>query len=171
MQIKQLCDRSEAMCGVNITAIFHVIIQSPTEFGCASFPIFVPIGCQVVAIGPHGIDDFAEKSLLCHAERIHFEEVITAVFEHHAVLSRRFRQVDECPNLAHVHRRRHFYGHMFAVVHGELSRREVMIPVGCDENQVDIIALARLFVALGSAINGRRREACLAQSLVGLVGT
>ena len=91
-----------------------------------------------------GVQDFAEEALLRHIEGIHFEEVIHAVFEHHAVTARALRGIDEVPDFVEGHCSRHLDSHMLAMLHGIEGHGGMGLPVGGDVDQVDIVAFYEL---------------------------
>ena len=75
-------------------------------------------------------------------------------------------EVNQAPALFQVHCTRHLDGSMLAVLHRQLSHWEMVIPVGSDVNQVDVLALAQLLVALGSTVDIGRLQSLLAEILL-----
>ena len=114
-----------------------------------------------MAVGALGVDNIAEKSLLCHVQRVELEEVVAAVFEHDAVQAYLFGEVNKFPNLVHVHGRRHFYGRVLTMCHGFFGHGEVVSPVGSDVHEVDVGAFAYFLIAVFAVIDVGGRHAGL----------
>ena len=64
-------------------------------------------------------------------------------------------QVDECPALFQVHGRGHFDGHVLVMGQGIHSHGEMVVPVGRDVHQVDVLPATQFFVAFFACIYGR----------------
>ena len=80
MQVQHLRDGAQTVGGINIAAEFAVVVQAPPQFVIGTaFPIFVPIGRQLMAISTLHIDDFAQQTPLSHVQRVELKEVIAAV--------------------------------------------------------------------------------------------
>src|ERR1051326_4391586 len=61
---------------------------------------------QVVEIGRLSVGDFAEETILHHAQHHHLGIAIAAVFQNDAMLARRFRGIDNIPALLQSRARR-----------------------------------------------------------------
>ena len=72
------------------------------------------------------IDELAQQTPLGHVERVEFKEIIAAVLEHHHMQALAFTQVDERPNLVHVHGRGDLDGDMMAVLQRLVSHQEMV---------------------------------------------
>ena len=172
MDVECLCHRAEAVSGVYVAAMTHVVVQTPAQLVVlAVLPIVIPEFVQVVDIGTLCADHLAEHAVLGHVQRIHFEPVVTAVLQNHAMLAVFLAQVDQLPAFLQVHGRRYFNGHVLAVLQSTLGNGEVMQPVGSDVNQVNVIALAELFIALGARIDGSFRQGSFLEQLLAALGT
>ena len=142
VHVEQLAGGTHAMCSVNIAAVLMIVVQTPVV------PVVGPEILQVVDVAALDVEHLAEQPLLGHIQRIHLEEVVDAVFELHAVLARALRGVDEGPDLVERHGRRHFDGGVLALFHGVYAHPGVVLPVGSDIHQVDIVALAELLPSI-----------------------
>ena len=60
---------------------------------------------------------------------------------------------------------------MFAILHGTLGHREVMLPIGCDIDDVDIFTLAKFFISLFARINDGRGHPGLAKDVLAVLST
>ena len=163
VNVEALCHRAEAVRGVNVATVLHVVLHAPAEFvgvvgGVA--PIVAPEVVEVVDIGAFCADHFAEHAGLRHFEGVEFVVVVAAVFENHAVLAGLFREVNQIPALFEVHGRGHFDGRVLAVFEGALGNGEVVVPVGSHVNEVDVGALAKFFVAVFAEIDVSGRQVC-----------
>ena len=157
---------------IDITAELPVVVEPPAQFvAFALFPVMVPIGRQFVAVSPLYVDDFSEQSLLCHAERVELNKVVAAVLEHETVQPLPFRQVDEFPDVVHTHGRRHLNRHVLPVLQCAFRYGEMVQPVGSDIDEVDVLALAKLLVAVFAAVDVGGRHARLPEILLALFGT
>ncbi len=96
-------------------------------------------------VGTFDMKHFSEYALLCHIQGCQFKEVIHAVFQLHAVFAGSFRSVDKFPDFVERHSRRDFYGHMLSMFHCIDSHFSMVLPVGYDIYEVDIIPFAQLF--------------------------
>ena len=167
VDVERLGNGAETVGGIDVAAVFHVVAQAPAELVVLTvLPIVGPEVVEVVDVGALGAYDFAENAVLGHVERVHLEPVVAAVFENHAVLAGFLAQVDEFPALLEVHGRRHLDGRVLAVFKGTLGHGEMVVPVGGHVNEVDVVALAELFVSLGAGVDVGGRKACLAQELL-----
>ena len=166
VNVEALCHRAEAVRGVNVATVLHVVLHAPAEFvgvvgGVA--PIVAPEVVEVVDIGAFCADHFAEHTGLRHFEGVEFVVVVAAVFENHAVLAGLFREVNQIPALFEVHGRGHFDGRVLAVFEGALGNGEVVVPVGSHVDEVDVGALAKFLVAILAEVDVGRRQAGLLQ--------
>ena len=91
VNVEGLAERSEAVGGVDIARVVLVELEAPV------FVILVPEWLEVVDVSALAVDEFAEHALLGHVESGQFEEVVTAVLEHHAVALGLFGNVDKLP--------------------------------------------------------------------------
>ena len=87
---------------------------------------------------------FPEDIMLRHVQRGQLEEIIHAVFQHHAMQLLFLRHINQRPNLLHIHGGRNLYCHVFTVFHRVNSHRRVMQPIRGDIHQVNIIPFAKL---------------------------
>ena len=100
------------------------------------------------------MQNLTEETLLCHVEGGQLKEVVHAVFQHHAMFLCAFSRIDQCPNLIHVGCCGYFNGHMLSMVHGIKCYWHMMNPVGCDVDDVDVLAFAHLLVCIYTATVG-----------------
>ena len=150
------------MSGIHVTAMPHVIIQTPAQLiTLAIFPIMVPERTQVVDISALRTNHFTEHPVLRHVQRIHFKPVVTAVLQNHTVLASLFAHVNQVPALFQIHCGRNFDSHILPVLHSTHGYGKMMQPVGSDINQIDIIALAKFLVSLFAGIYGSFRHRSL----------
>ena len=140
VNVKHLADWSQAVCGVDVAAVLLVEIQTPVTL------IFMPVRLEIVYVGAFAVNHLAEQALFGHVESCHLEKVVGAVFEHHAVTAGLFRHIDQLPTILNGCSRRHFHGHVFAVLHGINSHGHMSLPVGADVHQVDIVTLTELLI-------------------------
>ena len=148
VNIQCLSYRAKTVSSVYVATVFFVVTQAPSQFVFFSvFPVVRPEIIQVVDVSSLCTEYFSEYSLLCHVQGVHFEPVIAAVFQNHAVLASSFRQVDKFPALFQIHSRRNFDGYVLSMLHGILGNREVVIPVGCNVYQVNVFAFAECFIS------------------------
>ena len=152
------------MSSVYVATVFFVVTQAPSQFVFFSvFPVVRPEIIQVVDVSSLCAEYFSEYSLLCHVQGVHFEPVIAAVFQNHAVLASSFRQVDKFPALFQIHSRRNFDGYVLSMLHGILGNREVVIPVGCNVYQVNVFAFAERFISFCTWIHSCFRKTSFLQ--------
>ena len=171
VNVEHLSHRAESVRGIDVATEFLVVVESPAEFVIlACLPVIIPELREFVAIGTHRVDDFAEKPLLSHVERVEFEEIVAAILKNHAVQTLLFREVDELPDFVHVHRRRHFNRHVLTAQQRLFRHEEVVNPVGGDINHVDVVALAKFLVAVFARIDVGRRHRSLFQILLTAFG-
>ena len=104
--------------------------------------------------------------MLCHVQSAHFKPVVAAVFENHAVFLHLLRKVNELPAFFEVHCRRHFVSNVLAVLQCAFSNGEVVCPVGCDVNEVDVRASAEFLIAVFARIDGCGGKSSLAELFV-----
>ena len=149
MYVEQLTGGAEAVRGVDVTAVFLVELQTPAVL------VVVPEGIEVVDVRTLDMEDVPEQPLPGHVERRQFEEVVNAVFEHHAVPLRLLGGVHQLPALFERRGGGNFDSDVFAVFHGVNGHRDVLLPRGHDVHQVDVVTLAKLFPALLAAIERR----------------
>ena len=172
VDVQHLCDRSEAVCGIDVAAELPVVVQPPAQ---PVLRILLPVGIperrQVVAVSPLHVKHFAEDTLLRHVQRVQFEEVVTAVLQHHAVQAGLLGQVDQLPDFRQVHRRRHLDGHVLAVRHRLPGDEEVVFPVGGDVDEVDVLAPAEFFISVLTGVDVGGRHACLAENVLAFLGS
>ncbi len=62
-------------------------------------------------------------------------------------------QIDKIPAFLQVGCRRNFDGYMLAVLESILGNGNMMDPVGSNIDQIDIVALTQLFIAVGTIID------------------
>ena len=121
----------------------------------------MPIWFKIVDIGAFAVNHLAEHALFRHVECRHLEEVVGAVFEHHAVFACLFGYVDKLPAILNGCGCRNLNGYVFSMLHGVHSHRDMCLPVGADVNEVDIVALAKLFVCcLADIFSGAWQSFC-----------
>ena len=95
----------------------------------------------------------SEQALLCHIERCHFEEIVTAIFQHHAMAASLFGRIYQIPALSYGHCRRYFHGDMFSLFHGIDSHRSMRVPIGANVDQIYVVPSAHLFPDVLTYIN------------------
>ena len=105
------------------------------------------------------MDNIAEKPLPRHVDREHFEEVVTAVFQHHAMLLCSFGRFHQLPTFIDRLRRRYFRHCVFAVFHGIYRYWCVQIPMGADVYQINIVAFAHFFPVIFTRVHVGRKNA------------
>ena len=107
MDVEHLGYRAETVGGIDVAAVFHVILHAPTQFfGVGSVgvrPVVAPEVVKVVDVGTFGAEHFAEHSMLGHVKGVELIPVVAAILEYHAVLACFFAQFDELPALFEVH--------------------------------------------------------------------
>ena len=166
VDVQHLAVGTDAVGGIDVPAVFHVIIQTPVV------PIFRPEVVEVVQIGALHVQHLPEKTLLGHVQHGDLEKVVDAVLQHHAVLAGAFAGVDEQPYLVQRHGGGHLDSHVLAVFHGIDGQRHMVHPVGGDVDKVDVVAVAHRLVGLGAATVARRtRTAEFLQQLLALLHT
>lgn len=106
------------------------------------------------------MEDVTEQSLLGHVQGGQFKEVVHTVFKLHAMLAGLFGRIDERPDFIQCHGGGHFDGHVLAVLHGIDTHFGMVLPVGHNIYDVNIIAVTKLF----SGIFGIGVSFCLGQS-------
>ena len=80
--------------------------------------------------------------MLRHVQRSHFEPVVAAVFKNHAVELFLLGEIYQFPTFFQVHSRWHLVSHILAVFESALCYNGVVVPVGSDVHEVDIVASA-----------------------------
>ena len=93
VDVEQLAGGTEAVRGVDVAAVIPVEFQTPAVL------IVVPESVEVVDIRTFDMENVPEQSLPGHVERRQLEEIVNAVFEHHAVLSCLFGRIYQLPTL------------------------------------------------------------------------
>ena len=175
VNVESLSHRTKTVSSIDIATVFAVVLQAPAElFGVRSvriLPVIVPKIVEIVDVSTLSAQYFTEHAMLSHIECAHFEPVVAAVFENHAVELFLLSQVNQFPALLEVHCRRHLICHVLAVLECTLSHDSMMLPVGSDVYEVDVGALAQLLISLLAIVNGSRSQSVLAQALVLLLCT
>ena len=149
VDVEQLAGGTEAVRGVDVAAVIPVEFQTPAVL------IVVPESVEVVDIRTFDMENVPEQSLPGHVERRQLEEVVNAVFEHHAVPLRLLGGVHQLPALFERRGGGNFDSDVLAVLHGVNGHRDVQLPRGHDVHQVDVVTLAKLFPALLAAVRSR----------------
>jgi len=104
VNVQSLCNRAKAVSSVNVTTMFHVVAQTPSQFVFFTvLPVVRPEVIQVVDVSTLSAENFTEYSVLSHVQCVHFKPVIAAVFQNHTVFTSLFRQVDQFPALFQIH--------------------------------------------------------------------
>ena len=167
MNVKALSHRTQSVSRINIATVLHVVLHTPVQIILVVIirilPVSIPEVFQAVDVSTLGTDDVTEHAILSHRQGIHLVIVVAAVLQDEAMLAGLLAHVNQAPALIQVHGARHLDGSMLAVLHGTLSHREMVVPVGSDIHQVDVLALAQLLVSLFTAVDGSRFQALLAQ--------
>ena len=145
--VQQLAGGAEAVRGVDVAAVLLVEFKAPVAL------VVIPEGIQVVDIRSLDMEDVAEQPLFGHVERRELEEVVDAVFEHHAVAPGLLGGIHQLP--AFVERRGggNLHGDVFALLHGVDGHRDVLLPWSDDVHEIDVVAFAELFPALLTAVS------------------
>ena len=170
MDVQTLSHRTQAVSRINVTTVLHVVLHAPVQIVLVIviriLPVSIPEVLQAVDVSTLSTDDISENTVLRHSQGVHLIIVIAAVLQNEAMLACLLAEVYQAPALFQVHCTRHLDGSMLAVLHRHLSHREMVIPVGSDVNQVDVLALAQLLVTLGSAVDVGRLQSLLAEILL-----
>ena len=151
VDVEALCHGAKAVGGIDVAAVLLVVLHTPAELVGVIVgvgPVVAPEVVEVVDVGTFCADNFTEYAGLRHFEGAEFVVVVAAVFENHTVLASLLREVDEVPALLKVHGRGHFDGGVLAVLEGALSNGEMVVPVGCYVNEVDVGTLAEFLIAV-----------------------
>ena len=166
MDVQQLTVRSEAMRRIDITAVVAVEVEPPVV------PVLCPEVFKVMKIGAFHMKHLTEQSALRHLQTSHLEKVIDAVLKHHTVLARPLGSIDERPDVLHRCGRRDFDGNMLPVFHCKEGDGHMMHPVGANIDDVDVVALAHLFIGFYiTEIGGSLMTAMTLQYLLCAVDT
>ena len=170
VDIQALSNRTQAVSRINITTVLHIILHTPVEVVLVIvsriLPVSIPEVLETVDISTLSTDNVTENAILSHRQRIHLIVVIAAVLQDEAMLASLLAQVNQAPALIQVHGTRHLDSCMLAILHRKLGNREMVVPVGCDINQVDVRTLAQSLITLRAAIDISRLQALLAQVLL-----
>ena len=170
VNIQALSNRAQAVSRINITTVLHVILHTPVEvilvIVSRILPVSIPEVLETVDISTLSTDDVTENAILSHSQRIHLIVVVAAVLQDEAMLASLLAQVNQAPALIQIHGTRNLDGCMLAILHRKLGNWEMVIPVGCDINQVDVRTLAQSLITLLAAIDVSRLQALLAQVLL-----
>ena len=98
VNIQCLRHRTKAVSGIHVTAMLHVVVQTPAQLVIFSIlPVIVPKRAQVMYISTLCTDNFTEYAMLRHVQRIHLEPVIATVLQDEAMLAGRLTQVNQVP--------------------------------------------------------------------------
>ena len=133
------------MCRVYITTVFVVIIKTPI------IPIFCPKLIEIVDIRTFTVNHLPKESLLYHIKGCNLKVIVHTIFEHHTVAACFFTRINKRPNLIHIKRCRHFYSHVFAVLHCVECHWGVVLPVGYYINKINIRAFTKGFPSIFTA--------------------
>ena len=79
-------------------------------------------------------------------------------------------EVYQCPDFMKIHGRRHFHGHVLAMLQGAAGHGEVMDPVSGNVNQVEVVAGTELLIAFLAVLDGGTRHGSLLQGLLAGIG-
>ena len=106
------------------------------------------------------MEQFTENSVLCHIQSIHFKPVVATVLKNHTMFASLLNQVDKIPALFNIHSRRYFNSRILSILHSKLSHGEMVIPVSCNINKINIGAFAKFLITFCTKIDGRWRKIC-----------
>ena len=177
MDVQSLSNGAKSVGGIDVATVFLVVFQAPMQIlsirAVRILPISFPNAWFVehVDVGTLCADDFAEESLLSHVQGAHLVIVIAAVLQEHAMQAVLLAQVDEFPALLQVHGAWHFDGCMLAVFQGTFGNGEMMVPVGGNVYQVDVLPLAHVDVSCRSAVDVSRGQTHVTQVFLCISGT
>ena len=167
VNVETLGHRTESVSSIKVTTVLHVVLHAPMEvvvvIVVGVFPIRIPEPFKTMDVCAFCTNHFTEQTSLLHGESCHFVLIIAAVFEDETVEASFFRKVNQAPALFEVHGRRHFDSSVLSILHCELGHGIVVVPVGGDVNQIDVVALADFFITFLTIINIRRFQTYLAQ--------
>ena len=146
VDVEILADRADAVGGIHVAVMVLVVGHPPVAL------VHVPIGLQVMAVRSLHMDDFTEHALLDHVQAGQLEEIVAAVFQHHAVLAGTLGRVHQGPAFRDGRRSGHLDGDMLPMLHRIDRDRGMKLPGNGQVNQVDVIPLAELLVAFLTAV-------------------
>ena len=86
-------------------------------------------------------DDITEDSSLSHCQGIHLVFVITTILQDEAVQACLLGKVNQAPTLLQIHSTWYLYGCVLTMLHRKFGHRIVMVPIGGNVNQINVIAL------------------------------
>ncbi len=166
MNVEQLTGRPHAVGRIDVATMCLVVFHAPVVV------ILGPIGFEAMQVASLDVHQFTEDTVLRHIERCHLEEVIDAVFEHHAMELGAFCHVDHVPNLLHRQGCGHFASHVLAVLHGIEHHGSVVNPVGANVYKIDVRTFTNSLPGiLAACISICFRHACCTQETLTRVGT
>ena len=140
------------MRSIDVTTEILIGLQTPVAL------IVLPEGLEVVDVRTLGAQDLTEESLLSHIEGRELEEVVDTVLQHHAVTLSTLCGIDDIPSLLEGHHRGHFAGYVLTLVHRIDHHLGVVLPVGSDIDEVNIVTIAEclpgiLLTAIASSLS------------------
>ena len=99
---------------------------------------------EIVDIGPLGMGDFSQHSLLHHVQRSQGKSIITTILQHHAMTASRFGCIYQSPAIGNTHGGRDFQCHMTALLHGINGNIGMRQPIRTNINKVYLFTFAHL---------------------------
>ena len=158
------------MSGIDVTTVVTVVLHAPSELRliriCGVLPVVIPEVVEVVDVGTFTTEHLTEDAVLRHVQGVELVPVIAAVLKNHAVLAGLLAEFNELPALCQVHGRGHLDGGVLAIFQRALGHGEVVIPVGGDIDDVNVLALAEFLITLLTAVDGGRGQTCIAEVLL-----
>ena len=138
---------------VKISVNRLVILAPPVAF--RSFP--EKHGAQIVNVRTFRVCEFSENTVSHHVQNKHFLVAVTAVFENHAMPLRQLRSIRQCPTFVHGNGGGNLDKNVFSRIHRTQRHRNVQIPRRRNDNDINILALAKIFPRIfRSRVNARR---------------
>ncbi len=168
MDVESLSHRAETVGSIDVTTIVAVVDHTPTEvcWVVRVLPIVLPERIEIVDISTFCTQNLSEYTLLSHIQGGHLIPVVAAVLEHFAMETLTLGEVDEFPALLKVHCSRYLDSNILAMLESIFCYREMVVPVGSDINEVDVLALTEFLVAIFATIHCCRWEVTVAQKFL-----
>ena len=135
IDVHALGDGPEAVRGVKI-AVVGLRPGAPPQTLSFFRELDAP---QVVQVPALAVQHFAEHALAHQVQGQHFTAIVAAILHHEAMLLQPLRGFDELPAVVHAHRRGHFGGRVFAVLHRGEQHRHVPLPRRRRVHEVEIL--------------------------------
>src|SRR3954463_7888494 len=128
------------MCRIEITITVYILFQSPRglRFIKQSFK-------SVMNICSFAMYYLSKETLPHHIQNLHPEEIITNIFQHHAMFAGTLAGFNQPPAIIDCLSGRYFNGYMLTMVHRVNSHRRMQCPWCNNIYQINVIPVAKLF--------------------------